>query len=144
MARYSVLISAIEPFQKEAVNGEGSDLSPGEMVSWSSTKGEVEYPGAAGDAGFLVVVDKYDVALDGSYADGEQVFFHAGQSGEEYFVDVAGILASDGTDSAIDPGDELANYTDGTLCFADAGEPVAVAKEGVSSSGSDQIKVEVL
>lgn len=143
MARHSVLISAIKPFQKEAVNGEGAALAPGEVVSWSSTKGEVEYPSSAGDAGFLVVVDKYDVALGDTYADGEQVFLHAGQSGEEYYVDVNGQNTS-ATGTAISVGDELTNYTDGTLCFADSGEPVAVAKEAVSSGSTSQIKVEVL
>lgn len=142
MARHSVLIEAVEPYQKEATNGEGSALNPGDMVAVSAVD-EVSTPSTAGEGGFRVVVDKYDVALDGSYADGEHLFFHVGQPGEEYYVNVTAQNTS-GTGAAISVGDKLTNFTDGTLCTADSGEPTAIAKEAVSSGVSSQIKVEVL
>lgn len=144
MARHSVPIT-VKPdkLQKEAVNGEGAAIDPGDSVSWSSTTDEVEYHGSAGDPGKLIVIDKYNVSLSDSYADGEQLFMYPGETGEEYYMNVTGQNTS-GTGTAISIGDELTNYTDGTLCFADSGEAEFVAKEAVSSGSSDQIKVEVL
>lgn len=142
MARHQVLVEAMDPFEKEADNDEGASLNPGDMVAVSGVD-KVKTPSSAGEAGFRVVVDKYDVGLSDSYANGDSLFYNVGRPGEEYFVNVTGQNTS-ASPTTISVGDKLTNYTDGTLCTADSGEATAIAKESVTSGETHQIKVEVL
>lgn len=139
MARHSTLVKAQNPFQKEG-EADGENLQPGYLVEATGltddNKDTVATPGEAGNPGFKVVVDKYDVEIGGTYASGEQVFFNSGKPGEEYYVQC------DGSDT-IAVGDFLEKTTSGTLKDTDTGEKVARAKGSLDGT-SGKIKVEVL
>jgi len=129
--RHQTLVKAVNPFQKEGEAATG--LQPGNLCELNSN-GNLTTAAATNPA-FKVVVDKYDVELEGTYATGDNVFYHVGQPGEEYYCSV------EATSSIAEVGDKLEHDSSGDLINTTNGTYVAILKGGTVSSGTTEDKV---